>query len=130
MKSKFVVASRGFQGLGLGYQSLGLALLLGVSFFVGCGKKAPPPAPAAVTMSPDRVKMLITVLEGNGSAGPFGTDLKASAAERLGECGQMAKDAGAIPVLTKLSKSGKATKEAKEAAVAALAKLNGAAPAP
>ena len=109
---------------------MGLALLLGVSCCVGCGKKAPPPAPTTVTMTPEKVKLLVSVIEGNSTTGPFGVDLKASAAEQLGDSGQLAKDNGAIPALTKLSKSGKASKEAKEAAVAALAKLNGAAPAP
>ena len=82
-------------------------------------------------MTPDKVKMLVGVLEGSSTTGPFGVDLKESAANQLGECGQMAKDAGAIPALTKLSKSQKASKEARAAAEAALAKLNGAAaPAP
>lgn len=81
-------------------------------------------------MTPEKVKMLIGAIEGNSTTGPFGVDLKEGAARQLGECGQMAKDAGAIPALTKLSKSPKASKEAKAAAEAALAKLNGAAPAP
>ena len=111
--------------------ALCFAGLISVSLVVGCGKESTPPPAAEQTMSPEKVKLLISVLEGPSTIGPYGMDMKAGAAERLGECGQMAKDANAIPALTKLSKSPKATKLAREAATAALAKLNGeAAPAP
>jgi hypothetical protein len=95
---------------------------------VGCGKK-PTPAPTTPEMTPERIKMLVGVVEGNAIQA-FGGDVRLDAAEQLGNLGQAAKDAGAVPALTKLSKSGKASKETKAAAVAALAKLNGAAPPP
>ena len=108
-----------------------VALCACLSMGLGCAKKEPAATPQSNAVSADTMKQMIEVVSSSKNATAFGADLKETVAERLGNLGQQAKDAGAIPALTKLSKNGKASKEARAAAVAALAKLNGgAAPAP
>jgi len=106
-----------------------LALLVGVSTWSGCGSKQQTSAETKSEVTPEDIKEMVDVL-GSNYATAMGADVKAIVAERLGNLGQQAKDAGAIPALTKLSKNGKASKEARAAATEALAKLNAAAPAP
>ena len=84
----------------------------------------------AAPLTPQESKQKVATLNGSIELGPYGINVKVSAAEALGDLGQAAKDAGAIPELTKLSKSGQVQPAAREAAKAALAKLNAAAPAP
>lgn len=99
---------------------------LGV-FFLRGSRQTVVAAPAAAPPTAEQIKTKVSTLNGRIEIGPFGVNLKASAAQDLGDLGQAAKDAGAIPELAKLSKSSQVRPEAREAAKAALAKLNAAA---
>ncbi len=105
-----------------------LALWVCVSCSVGCGRQQTnsqqsSAAPTQPAISPARIKEIVALLDAKTETEGF-VDVKAGAAKTLGDLGQAARDAGAVPALTRLSKSGKATPKSKAAAQAALAKLN------
>jgi len=104
-------------------------LLCIVAMIAGCSKSNPVVAPAADSRTPEQIKQLVDLLNSPPPAGTdaFSVDLKAVAAKELGDLGQTAIAAGAIPELKKLSQNPKASPEAKAAAEAALAKLGAAA---
>jgi hypothetical protein len=99
-------------------------LLCFSAMLVGCSKSNPAGAPVAESRTPEQIKQLVDLLNAPPKTGPaYGADLKAIAAKELGDLGQTATAAGAIPALKKLSQNPKASPEAKAAAEAALAKL-------
>lgn len=78
-------------------------LLLAV-LMAGCGRNSGPAADHA-SFTPERVQELVELLGSKNGDSGMGFDLRAAAAEQLGEVGPRAKEFGAVAALEKLSKN-------------------------